>query len=124
MAHFAELDENNYVVGINVVDNHKILDESGNEQEALGIAYLASLWGDSIWKQCSYNKNIRKNYPGVGFWYDEVNDAFIAPKPFPSWILNNYYQWEAPIPEPIVNETQRAQWNEEIVNWDVIDFIQ
>jgi hypothetical protein len=78
MAHFAKLDENNFVLEVNVVDNDALdpLDEEGS-----GIAFLTE-WsgGYSNWKQTSYNRNIRKNYAGIGFTYDPVRDAFIPPK--------------------------------------------
>jgi hypothetical protein len=79
MAHFAKLDENNVVIKINVVSNAAL---DTNNEEASGIAFLTE-WsgGYSNWKQTSYNGNIRKNYAGIGYSYDPVRDAFIAPKP-------------------------------------------
>lgn len=78
MANFAKLDENNIVLEVNVVSNDAL--DASNE-EASGIAFLTE-WsgGHSNWKQTSYNKNIRKNYAGIGYLYDLVRDAFIAPK--------------------------------------------
>ena len=79
MAHFAKLDENNIVLEVNVVAN-AVLD-SDNE-ETSGVAFLTE-WsgGYTNWKQTSYNGNIRKNYAGIGYTYDSVRDAFIAPEP-------------------------------------------
>jgi hypothetical protein len=82
MAHFAELDETNTVLRVIVVGNGIILDEQGQESEAMGIAFCQSLFGpDTIWIQTSYNGNIRKNYAGIGHTYDLSRDAFIAPQP-------------------------------------------
>ena len=76
MAHFARLDENNTVAEVVVVNN------SDAPDEATGIAFLLSLFGPANWRQCSYNGNIRKQYPGIGYTYDPVADVFIAPRPF------------------------------------------
>ena len=77
MAHFAQL-ENNIVTQVIVVNNNEILD-NGVESEAKGIAFCQSLFGGT-WIQTSYNNNIRKNYAGIGYTYDSIKDAFIAPK--------------------------------------------
>ena len=79
MAHFAELNENNVVIKVIVVHNNELLD-NGVESESKGIAFCQSLFGGN-WIQTSYNGSMRKNYAGVGFTYDEVRDAFIAPEP-------------------------------------------
>lgn len=79
MAHFAELDNNNIVKQVIVIHNNELLD-NGVEFEAKGIAFCQSLFGGQ-WVQTSYNGNIRKNYAGIGFTYDEIRDAFIPPKP-------------------------------------------
>jgi len=78
MAHFAQLDENNIVTQVIVVNNSELLDESGNESEAKGIAFCQSLFGGN-WKQTSYNANFRKNYAGIGYTYDPVADEFNPP---------------------------------------------
>lgn len=99
MAHFAKLDENNRVLEINTINND-VLNPS-NEEES-GIAFLTE-WsgGYSNWKQTSYNKTFRKNYAGVGYIYDAIRDAFIAPQPYASWSLNETTcQWESPVPYP------------------------
>jgi len=79
MAHFAQLDDNNVVTQIIVVHNNELLDDNGLESESKGIAFCTSLLGGS-WIQTSYNGNIRKNFAGIGFTYDEPRDAFIPPK--------------------------------------------
>jgi hypothetical protein len=116
MAHFVELDENNIVKQVIVVANNELLiDEI--ESEAKGIIFCKSLFGeDTKWKQTSYNGNIRKNYAGIGDTYDEDKDAFIPPKPFKSWVLNeNICQWEPPIPYPV--DEKLYIWDEPTVSW-------
>ena len=117
MAHFAQLDENNIVTQVIVVSNDDIKDSIGNESELTGIAFCKSLLGpNTIWKQTSYNNNIRKNYAGIGFTYDAIRDAFIAPKPYNSWILNeSTCIWESPVVYP--NDEKMYAWNEETVSW-------
>lgn len=117
MAHFAKLDENNIVLAVNVVHNNELLDENGQESEAKGIAFLTD-WsgGHTNWKQTSYNGNIRKNYAGVGYTYDSGRDAFIPPKPFNSWVLDeSTCQWNAPTPMPQDNKPYR--WDEATLSW-------
>lgn len=118
MAHFAKLDENNTVLEVNVVDNSDILDENGQESEAVGIAFLTA-WsgGYANWKQTSYNGTFRKNYAGIGHVYDPVRDAFYCPvSPFPSWTLDETTcRWEAPVPLPTGDHTYR--WDEANQLW-------
>ena len=72
------------------------------------------------WIQCSYNDNIRKNYPGIGYTYDSVRDAFIPPKPYTSWALNETTcRWEAPVEIPD-NDTEYT-WNEDNQSWDEVE---
>ncbi len=121
MAHFAKLDENNTVLDILVVRNEDI--DSSNE-EASGIAYLTDILG-GIWKQTSYNNNIRKNYATIGSTYNQDLDAFISPQPYPSWILNEITcKWEAPIPMPTIEDDDRFTyvWKEETVSWFKVNF--
>jgi hypothetical protein len=117
MAHFAKLDENNIVLEVNVVNNNELLDENGQESEQKGIDFLTS-WsgGYSNWKQTSYNGNFRKNYAGMGFTYDSGRDAFIPPKPYNSWILNeDTCLWDSPVPYP--TDGKMYSWNEETTSW-------
>jgi hypothetical protein len=117
MAHFAKLDETNNVIGVHVLNNEVIIDADGNEQEQVGIAFLTQLNGGVGWyKQTSYNGTFRKNYAGVGFTYDSVRDAFIAPQPYPSWILNeDTCQWDSPIPYP--TDDLMYSWDEDTTSW-------
>jgi hypothetical protein len=121
MAHFAELDQNNVVTRVLVVNDDYLRDENGNEVEALGCAHMESIHGGK-WVQTSYNNNIRVRYAGIGCTYDETLDAFIPPKPYPSWILNQTTaDWEAPVPMPTdAPEGSYYEWNEEILNWELI----
>lgn len=115
MAHFAQLDDNNKVLRVVVVDNKDTRDALGVEKEYIGTAHLERVLG-GVWKQTSYNANFRKNYAGVGYTYDSTLDAFIPPKPYQSWILNNTTcQWEAPVPHP--NDGKVYNWDENVQNW-------
>lgn len=107
MAHFAELDENNVVKQVIVIDNNELLD-NGVESETKGIEFCVNLLG-GIWVQTSYNSKFRKNYAGIGYTYDPVRDAFISPKPFESWLLDeDTCAWRSPTPIP----TEGA-WNQD-----------
>lgn len=120
MAHFAKIGLNNKVIEVLSVHNNELLDSNGVEQENIGIDFLTKLTGWAIWKQTSYNNNIRKNHAGIGMTYDEDKDAFIPKKPFNSWILNeDTCQWEAPVTLP--DTENRYNWNEINQNWDIIE---
>jgi hypothetical protein len=120
MAHFAQLSNDNTVSQVIVVNNADTIDQDGNESEAIGIAFCQTLLGaDTRWRQTSYNAKIRKNYAGIGFTYDEDLDAFIPPKPFPSWSLDSQTcQWKPPIPYP--TDGERYQWDEDELAWLLI----
>ena len=110
MAHFAELDENNIVVQVLVTDN-----DHPNE----GYDWLVDTFGGR-WVQTSYNATFRKNFAGTGFTYDEDRDAFIAPKPFESWTLDEETcQWVAPVAYP--TDGKIYTWNEENTNWEEVE---
>jgi hypothetical protein len=109
MSHWAELDANNKVIRVTVGDNN---DPNGDE----GYQWLIDNLGGT-WVKTSYNAKIRKNYAGIGYLYDPVLDAFIAPKPFDSWQLNKETcQWEAPIEKPAGD----YYWNEKLGNWSEV----
>jgi hypothetical protein len=125
MAHFVKLGIGNKVVQGVVVHN----DIATSEQA--GVDFLNNLYGtNDVWKQTSYNTlkgnhllggtPFRKNYAGIGFKYDQTRDAFIPPKPFNSWILNETTcDWEAPVAIP--NDGQKYIWNETTKSWDLIE---
>jgi hypothetical protein len=113
MAHFAEINQNNIVLRVLVTDNN---DPNGDE----GYQWLLDNLGGT-WVKTSYNGNIRKNYAGIGWSYDSQRDAFIAPKPFDSWILNEETcRWEAPSSYPTNGFTY--YWNESNLAWELADF--
>ena len=135
MSNFAKIGLNGKVIQVLSVHNNELLDSNGIEQEVNGINFLTNLTGWAIWKQTSYNTYggvhqlggtpFRKNYAGIGFTYDEDRDAFIPPKPFPSWVLNETTcLWESPIPEPTLTQEQidnnnYYRWNEQNKTWDL-----
>jgi hypothetical protein len=112
MAHFAQI-ENGIVVNVIVVHNNELLVD-GIEQEQKGVEFCQSLLGGT-WVQTSYNGNIRKQYAGIGFSYNEVADVFIAPQPFPSWSLDENYDWQAPIDYPA--DGKLYSWDEANQVW-------
>jgi hypothetical protein len=122
MAHFAQLDDNNVVTQVIVVANDELLID-GIESEDKGVIFCKSLFGeDTKWKQTSYNGNIRKNYAGIGYTYDADLDAFLAPKPYPSWVLDDNAKWQPPIPHPTIDPENPKfyAWNEETLSWDEV----
>ena len=114
MAHFAKLGTGNIIERVEVVSN----DIATTEQA--GADFLNNLYKTrDVWKQTSYNNNIRKNFAGIGFKYDQARDAFIPPKPFNSWTLNETTcLWESPVAYP--NDGQSYNWNEQNQTWDLI----
>ena len=123
MAHFAKLGTGNIVTAVHVVSN----DVATTEQA--GVDFLNDLYKTrDVWKQTSYNTKggvhllgetpFRKNYASIGYTYNQTKDAFIPPKPFPSWILNEETCiWGAPVEKP--TDGQRYEWNEETKQWEV-----
>jgi len=116
MAHFAKLDETQIVKQVIVVNNNELLDD-GIESEAKGIAFCESLLGGT-WIQTSYNNNIRGTYAGIDYEYNEAEDIFITPKPYPSWIRTGSF-WDAPTPMP--EDGARYSWNEDELSWDLVE---
>ena len=131
MAHFAKINTDNIVVDVVVVKDSEILID-GSENEQKGIDFLNSLFNTNYnWKKTSYNTYggvhindgtpFRKNFAGIGFTYDSGRDAFISPKPFNSWSLNETTcQWEAPVAKPDSESGAAYLWNEETTSWDEI----
>jgi hypothetical protein len=124
MAHFAKLGIGNKVLQVVVLNN----DVAPTEQAR--IDFLKNLYKEpfSVWKQTSFNTiggvhklggtPFRKNYAGIGWKYNQTKDAFISPKPFNSWILNEETcLWEAPVALP---DTENSyNWNEDTQQWDL-----
>tara|TARA_R110000822_G_scaffold75345_2_gene181258 strand:+ start:178 stop:618 length:441 start_codon:yes stop_codon:yes gene_type:complete len=141
MASFAKIGLNSKVIEVLSVHNNELLDSNGVEQEVNGIDFITKLTGWSIWKQTSYNTHggvhllggtpFRKNHASIGYTYNEDKDAFIPPKPFNSWILNETTcLWKAPISKPEFTAEQESQntaethywcyvWNETTTAWDL-----
>ena len=115
MAHFAKIGKGNKVLRVAVVSN----DIATSEQA--GIDFLNNLYGSrDTWVQTSYNANIRKNFAGIGFKYDSSRDAFIPPKPFNSWTLNETTcLWDPPVVYP--TDGEKYTWNETNQTWDIIE---
>tara|TARA_Y100000004_G_scaffold191126_1_gene249369 strand:+ start:629 stop:1006 length:378 start_codon:yes stop_codon:yes gene_type:complete len=125
MAHFAKLGVGNIVERVAVVSN----DIATTEQA--GVDFLNNLYNTrDVWKQTSYNTQggvhllggtpFRKNYANKGYTYDQERDAFIPPKPYPSWTLNeSTCRWDSPVAYP--NDENNYRWNEETQQWDLND---
>lgn len=120
MAHFAKLDENNTVIEVIVINNDVLYDENKKEVEQFGIDFCVSLFGGT-WLQTSYNANFRKNFAGIGYTYNAIDDAFIPVKEHKTWILDkNSYTWVPPIPHPSEKnplDKKIYRWDDEIIDW-------
>lgn len=114
MAHFAQIDENNIVINVLSVPD---------EQQHRGEEYLSQDLGlGGTWIQTSYNNNIRKVFAGIGYVYNSELDIFLAPKPFPSWVIDPVEQvWVSPIPRPAEIEGKVHIWDEVNQNWRTED---
>lgn len=119
MAHFAQLNEHDIVTQVIVVNNNELLDDYGYESEVNGIKFCEKLLGGT-WVQTSYSGSFRKNFAGIDYKYDRQRLAFIPPKPFESWVLNeNTCQWNSPVSYP--NDGNIYHWNEKTQSWDSIN---
>lgn len=120
MAHFAELNEDNKVIRVIVISNDETHDENGLENEALGIAFCKSLYGqDTKWVQTSYSGSTRNKFAGVDDFFDEELNAFISTKPFASWILDEEtLSWIPPVAIPPYKEGFTKLWNEEKMEYE------
>ncbi len=130
MASFAKIGLNNKVIEVHSLHNDVLKDANGIEQEVLGIDFLTKLTGWAIWKQTSYNTvggvhtlsgtPFRKNHAGIGYTFNEAKDAFISPKLYDSWTLNEETcQWEAPVAYP--DDGKKYEWNEDTEAWKLIN---
>jgi hypothetical protein len=119
MAHFAQINENNIVTQVIVVADSDCGGGQYPESDPIGAAFCSRLLGGT-WKQTSYNNNFRKHYAGVGYTFDVDRDAFISPKPYPSWLLvEESCLWEAPVPMP--NDEDVYYWDESTTSWVVVE---
>ena len=124
MAHFAKINSENLVTEVIVINNDVILDSNGEEQESLGVDFCKQIYGDGTYKQTSYNSKIRKNMATVGSTYDTSRDAFIRPKRYPSWVLDeSTCRWQPPVEQPSDSEAKGGNvlyhWDEHSKNWKV-----
>jgi hypothetical protein len=146
MANFAKISESNIVLNVVVVDDKDTTNGKGVEEEAVGQQFLEKClnWPAHLWIQTSKNTRagvhrqggtpLRGNYAGIGYTWDPVNEIFISPKPYPSWVLNTTdARWHSPIGDaPALTAEQKAQndaythlwryvWNESGQSWDLTD---
>ena len=113
MAHYAFLDENNLVTEVIVgIDETELIEGLDTE------TWYGNFRGQTC-KRTSYNNNIRKQYAGIGYTYDAVNDVFIAPQPYPSWSLDSNFDWQAPTPKP--EEGMGWYWDEDSLSWKEVE---
>ena len=121
MAHFARVDNDWVVQQVIVVNNSILLNEQGIECEWLGEQFCQQLFGTHIkWIQTSYNGNKYKNFASIGYTFDPHRNAFISPKPYPSWVLNEEScRWDAPVPYP--NDGGAYAWDEAALDWVIAD---
>lgn len=121
MAYFAELNSENKVLRVVKACNIDVQNNGGDQSESAAKAFqnVCPLSKDGVkWVQTSYNKTFRKNFAGIGYSYDSQRDAFIAPKPYNSWTLNeNTCIWEAPVPYPSNVDLYIIQWDENNQRW-------
>ena len=118
MAHFAHLNKDNVVLKVIVINNEVLNNLPFPESEPKGIAFCRSLFGYDRWLQTSYNGSFRKNFAGVNFTYDQNRDAFIPPKPYNSWLLNEQSCiWEPPVPQPDGINGVPPIWDENSTQW-------
>ena len=108
MAHYAFLDENNIVTEvITGIDETELI-------QGLDPEIWYGNFRNQVCKRTSYNNNIRKQYAGIGFSYDAINDVFIAPQPYPSWSLDENFDWQPPTSMPTEG---RWYWDEDSLSW-------
>jgi hypothetical protein len=114
MAHYAFLDKDNIVTEVIVgIDENELI-------EGLDTETWYGNFRGQVCKRTSYNGNIRKNYAGIGFTYDFELDAFLPPKPFASWLLDEETcQWQPPVPCP--TDGVSYVWNEDEIDWEPLD---
>ena len=119
MAHFAKIGVGNEVIELHTLSN-KVLMKDGIENEQQGVEFLQNLFGSrDLYVQSSYNNNFRKNHAGIGYTFDTSRDAFIPPKPYLSWVLNDgTCLWDAPTAMP--DDGKYYTWNEDTQAWDEV----
>lgn len=119
MAHFAKIDGNQKVTEVIVIDNKELQGLDFPSSEPIGQQYIANIGLAGNWLQTSYNGKFRKKYAGIGYTFDKKLDAFLAPKPFDSWVLGSSFDWEPPTPYPS-SLNKIHTWNESKKSWDEV----
>lgn len=123
MSYFTKLNDNDEVLQVISIDNAVVGEPElvFPQTEPLGQSYIVNTLrlGGSLnsWKQTSYNNNFRKQYAGIGYKYDRVNDVFICPQPYASWTLDENFDWQPPIPKP--DNENIYLWNEDEQEWEM-----
>ena len=124
MAHFAELNSSNEVLQVIVISNTDV-DANGGDESTQAETFVATIvpygTGGAAWKQTSYNNNFRKQYAGIGQFYNSSLDMFVVAQPYPSWSLDSSGDWKAPVTVPNVTEisglTVFTSWDEPNLRW-------
>lgn len=117
MAHFAKIGIDNTVLEILVVNDNNCMSPQGLVQEEIGVEFLRNLTGHQAWKQTYFDNSFRKRFAAVGYTYNSDLDAFIPPKPYPSWTLDTENAtWISPTPMP-TGVDRTYSWNEQILSW-------
>lgn len=121
MAHFARINNENLVMQVIVISDDACPDPAP-DNEVQGQAFIAEVLGlAGTWKQTSYNGKFRGNYANIGYYYDDTLDAFISPRPYPSWTLNETtLLWDSPVPYP--DDGEPYVWDENALNWTPVTF--
>lgn len=116
MAHFAEIDKDGTVLQVIKISNLDAPDPAPSHSEPLGQAFISDVLGlPGEWRQTSYNGTFRKRYAPVGGRYFHDDDVFVWPRPYPSWSLDENYDWQAPVPMP--SEGGPWTWDEDTLDW-------
>lgn len=114
MAHYAFLDENNVVT--------EVITGRNEDEVVNGISDWEKYYGDFRGQKCvrtSYNGNIRKQFAGIGYIYNEEADMFVKPQPYESWSLDEFFDWQPPVPMPEIGDDQQAVWDELMQEWHI-----
>jgi hypothetical protein len=115
VAYFAQLNENSVVLQVIAISNADAPDPAPEHSEPLGQTFIASLGLEGVWRQTSYNATFRAHYAGTGYTYDAAADVFYAPQPFPSWTLDDQWNWQPPTPYP--DDGGMYAWDENTLMW-------
>jgi len=120
MAHYAQLDDDNYVLRVSKIDDIYEMDAYCEVDEYRAELHLKKLHGENTrWKKTSYNHNIRGRFACIGDRYHAEGDVFINPQPYASWTLDENYDWQPPVPKPETEGNTHWDWNETEQRWEI-----